>query len=439
MLTGRAKDLTEEEKNHIRSLSGVNKYNMFELKTFEVFDFDNDRDDVVDLWLEDNNFYEEDGKWNSDSMFTITVPDYLINDNGYLKISFGKIGGDFEIDGGRLVSLKGCPEEVGGNFEIINNLIENLRNLPYKIGGGVYLVNNRIKSLKGLDNSMIGTYINVSRNQLKDLEGCPDKINGTLKVNDNELTSLKGGPFEISGSFYCNNNDLKTLYGAPRKVKGEIELKNAGPIPETEMQFYEEVKQYNNYYEDLLKWIVSNDRLEKDLDEIDWPEGFLHDKGNIIRSIKGINKYNLGLELNPDVEESLSFENFLALNESIDIVEVGKTYPHTSDTETQGGLYYELSDDMIKELGIKKAKDSDKALISEIHFDTRNIIVEMYGYDDVNNLTLYDELDYTTGSKSHYTINADELPEYIKSFIKDEIDKDIRADKSGKVVKRYNL
>jgi len=297
-----AHDLTEDEKNYIKSLAGVNKYNMFELKTFETFDFDKDKDSVVDIWLEDNNFYKDMGKWSNDSTFSVIVPDYLIDKNGYLKVDFGKVGGNFEIDGGRLVSLKGTPDKVGGDFEIINNYIESLRFLPNEIKGGLYLYNNKLKSLYGLQDSNIGTYINVSKNDLTTLEGCPAFINGSFKCKNNNLTSLEGGPIEIKGSIDFSNNKLTTLNGAPKKVSGDVKMENIGSVPETEVLFYKEIKSYDHYYSDLLDWIINNDRLERDLDDIDWPENFLKSKGNIIRSVKGINKYNLGLELN-DSEE----------------------------------------------------------------------------------------------------------------------------------------
>ena len=159
-------------------------------------------------------------------------------------------------------------------------------------------IKNKLKTLEGLSNSNIGTYINVSYNLLTDLKGCPYTINGSFKCKNNEITSLEGGPVEIKGNFDCTNNKLSTLYNAPKKVSGSIFLDNAGSVPETEVDFYLKHKQYDNYYKELLDWILNNDETEADLDDIDWPEGFLKSNGNIIRSIKGINKYNLGLEIN---------------------------------------------------------------------------------------------------------------------------------------------
>ena len=43
-----------------------------------------------------------------------------------------------------------------------------------------------------------------------------------------------------------------------------------------------------------------NQVIEKDLDAIDWPEDFLKSQGNVIRSIKGINKFGLGILKNHD-------------------------------------------------------------------------------------------------------------------------------------------
>jgi len=292
-----ATDLNLDFNNYIKSLKGGNKFNLFEMKTiktFESWDFEY-QDDIVNLWLEDNNFYEDMGRWNTDSTFSVMIPDYLINSEGKLKVMFGKVKGNFEIDGGSLASLEGCPSEVGGDFEIVNTKITNLQYLPLKIDGGLKISRNMLTSLKGLEDSNIGTYVNVSENKLISLEGCPFKINGSFNCRRNKLETLDGGPIEIKGGFDCSENKLTTLYDAPRKVGGEIRLENAGQIPETEIAFYTEVKNYNNYYDDLLKWIITNNRIETDLDVIDWPESFLNNNGNIIRSTKGINKFNLGL------------------------------------------------------------------------------------------------------------------------------------------------
>lgn len=291
-------DLTEDEKNLIKSMAGINKYNLFELKKFENFDYDRDGDDIINVWLESNNFYEEAGKWNCNSTFSIIVPDYLVNESGKLKVQFGKVEGNFEISNVGLMSLKGCPEEVGGTFECDNTLITDLKFLPNKINGNLYLSNNRLKNVVDLKNSNVHGYINISYNLITSLEGAPYIINGSFLCNNNKLTNLEYCPGEIHGKFNCSSNPLSTLNGAPKKVETDKILNSLEEVPDVEIEFYSEIKVYNNYYEDLLNWILSNKRAEKDLDQIDWPEGFLKEHGNIIKSITAINKYNMDLKIN---------------------------------------------------------------------------------------------------------------------------------------------
>lgn len=297
-----APDLSEEEKNYIKSLAGIDKFNMFELKTFETFDFEENKDDAIQLWLESNNFYQEaGGLWSTDSMFTITVPDFLVSNEGKLKIKFGKIGGNFELNDLELQTLEGSPYHVIGDFECIKTKIRNLNHLPNDIEGGLFLSYNSLTQIEDLKNSNIKGYINVSHNKLTSLDGCPYTVNGSFKCNSNELVNLDGCPGEVKGMFDCSNNMLTSLYGAPRMIKGELKMKDIGSVPETEEEFYKKFKGYENYYEDLLHWIINNDRIEKDLDSIHWSEEFLKSKGNIIRSINGMNKFNLGLNLKSDL------------------------------------------------------------------------------------------------------------------------------------------
>ena len=97
-------------------------------KTFEFFDFDDDTndEDLMYQWLEDNGFEKGPEGWSSESLYTIYVPDHMINDDGYLKVNFYKVLGTFEIDSEKLKSLKNCPVILEDNFEITNTKINNL-------------------------------------------------------------------------------------------------------------------------------------------------------------------------------------------------------------------------------------------------------------------------------------------------------------------------
>lgn len=269
------------------------KYNIFGLESFESWDFE-EFDTPVEDWLESNNFELEDGKWSTYSTFSIIVPENMISD-GKLKVKFGTIGGNFELDGKELISLVNGPIKVMGDYEVNNTSIVNLDGLPEIIEGGLRIYKTNITNLDGLEKCSVGTYINVNNNKLTSIAGSPDAINGTFRCKNNQLNSLKGGPINIKGGFDCSNNIINTLDGAPRSVSGEINLDNNN-IPNTEIQFYEDAENYNNYYEDLLNWIISN-KTENDLDSINWPENFMKSRNNTIKSIKNFKKFNLGLSL----------------------------------------------------------------------------------------------------------------------------------------------
>ena len=107
----------------------------------------------------------------------VNVRDYVDLSDLDLKeipITFGEVGGRFNCQNNRLVSLKGCPHKVGD----------------------FYCYNNSLVSL----------------------HGCPAEVGGDFSCYDNELTSLEGCPSEVSGDFDCSNNKLTSLEGCPRKV-----------------------------------------------------------------------------------------------------------------------------------------------------------------------------------------------------------------------------
>jgi len=132
------------------------------------------------------------------------------------------------------------------------------------------------------------------------------------------------------------------------------------------------------------------------------------------------------------------------INESncdeIDLIEIAKKHPYTTDTETSYALGYKLSDEMVKELNIKKVKEEDIAQVEEIHFDAKNILVAMYGKDENGEMHSYDDLyDYKEYDKYLYSFSVQSLPKNVKLFIIKEMEKDIRANKSKLTIKKYNM
>jgi len=100
-----------------------------------------------------------------------------------LPFQFGKVTGDFIVNGCGLTSLFGAPREVGRDF-------------------------------------------NVANNKLTNLQGCPRKVPGIFNISNNRITSLDGAPEVVGDDFYADDNLLTNLQGFPRSVAGDITLRN---------------------------------------------------------------------------------------------------------------------------------------------------------------------------------------------------------------------
>lgn len=111
------------------------------------------------------------------------------------------------------------------NYIINKNMLIKRDNGLYTYRGGLDFSGLNLKSLLELpyqfDVIHGGFYCN--NNQLKTLEGCPQKIYGTFTCAKNNLTSLEGGPKEVKYSYYCFKNKLVTLKGSPKQIKMDFE------------------------------------------------------------------------------------------------------------------------------------------------------------------------------------------------------------------------
>ena len=100
----------------------------------------------IERWLEETGI---DG-WTINNDMTIDIKGHLYlmytDLSGFPDfIQFGKIDGNFFINGNELVSLKGCPYIIGGSFDCSYNKLTNLEYFPISIEGNLYCYNNRIK------------------------------------------------------------------------------------------------------------------------------------------------------------------------------------------------------------------------------------------------------------------------------------------------------
>jgi hypothetical protein len=85
-------------------------------------------------------------------------------------------------------------------------------------------------------------------------------------------------------------------------------------------------------------------------------------------------------------------------------------------TETEY-LYWRLPKKLIDELGIELYDEDDVAYLNEIHFDTREILVELYTHIN-GELEWYDGItDVPSTFEGIYSFPLDELPKSVKDFI----------------------
>lgn len=176
--------------------------------------------------------------------FTVTKD--MVKDGLFISDKIPEIiNGDFICNGLKLISLKGGPKEVNGDFYCVNN-------------------------------------------SLTDLYGCP-KIVNNISLSFNALKSLKGTLLEVKKNITLSYNDLSSLEGNLKKVGRDV-IVGYNPFNlKVEADFIASGSFKNDYYADLLDYMVSNNI---DLSYIEvWPEGFL--SRNIKRSAKGKKDFNL--------------------------------------------------------------------------------------------------------------------------------------------------
>ena len=85
-------------------------------------------------------------------------------------------------------------------------------------------------------------------------------------------------------------------------------------------------------------------------------------------------------------------------------------------------LWYRLPDNILNELGIKLYNPNDEAYVVEIHFDTKNIFIQLYT-EEFNELVPYwDSEQVPRNVKDTFTIPFSEIPRSLKSIIARRLD-----------------
>ena len=93
-----------------------------------------------------------------------------------------------------------------------------------------------------------------------------------------------------------------------------------------------------------------------------------------------------------------------------------------TETEYMGGI---IPPHFLEELGIKLFKEEDVASLTEIQFDTKRIIIDLFTLDEDERYESYDESRrIPDGFKYIYVFNINDLPvSFIKYLIKELNDK----------------
>lgn len=69
----------------------------------------------------------------------------------FMRVSFGKVTGDFTCSNNKLRSLKGAPQEVGYDFSCEHNQLDSLEGIPKKYRS-IYISRNNLELLEGIKN-----------------------------------------------------------------------------------------------------------------------------------------------------------------------------------------------------------------------------------------------------------------------------------------------
>ena len=93
-----------------------------------------------------------------------------------------------------------------------------------------------------------------------------------------------------------------------------------------------------------------------------------------------------------------------------------------TETEYMGGI---IPPHFLEELGIKLFKEEDVASLTEIQFDTKRVVIDLFTYDDNGDYISYeDSWTIPDGFQYQYSFNINDLPvSFIKFLLKELNDK----------------
>ena len=120
---------------------------------------------------------------------------------------------DLSIDVYGDVSIGNCDfkqlpfkfNEIKGNFNMKSCYkLDDFTGFPIKVGGDMKLESSGLDTLIGLPTKEIGKDFSFNSNNIRTLEGCPEKIGGTIDAGSNDIYTLEFLPKKVkfSGSYW---------------------------------------------------------------------------------------------------------------------------------------------------------------------------------------------------------------------------------------------
>jgi hypothetical protein len=247
--------------------------------------------------------------WDIDRSITLGKPD-LKNRTVPFKIGF--VNGDFTALNLSLLSAENLPVHVNGNMNITGNVFNSLRDLPTKyverklvIGRGrlndisnnlervraLRIESDFLPSINGIENLDCHSLSLYDLPNIKSLEGSPKSL-VKLSISKTSVKNLEhmGRAFEV---FINECEDLTSLKGIQNSVQ-KIKILKCPNLPTIIQDFAVNINLhgFEDYHLDLLKFAVKANR-ESELDDLEWPDDIKSKMPELIRSFRGITKYNI--------------------------------------------------------------------------------------------------------------------------------------------------
>lgn len=172
----------------------------------------------IEQWLEDcciENYHLIKDEYYG---YTVNCKDVELSHKNiqHLRVKFNVCRGYFNVSHNELVSLKGSPKKVDKYFDCSHNKIKSLEYSP-EIVKNLICNNNQLTHLKHC--SALITVLDASYNSITNIEDIP-KIDFLIRLSlkHNLIHSMKGLQINDCGVMDLSNNQLEDLEGFPNCI-----------------------------------------------------------------------------------------------------------------------------------------------------------------------------------------------------------------------------